>query len=122
MRFLESSRSGELSTIERFRSKDGRIRLGNRQEVRTVTLNTALIEAGAPAEIDYVSIDTEGSEFEVLAGFDLRRWRVRFLSIEHNHVPGKKEELTRILAPHGFRPVLEEFSQMDVWLVRSEGC
>lgn len=120
LRFLESSRSGELSTIERFKGEDGRIRRGTTHEVRTVTLNTALVEAGAPDEIDYVSIDTEGSEFEVLAGFDLERWRVRFLSIEHNHVPGKKEQLVRVLAPHGFRAVLEEFSDMDVWLVRGD--
>jgi len=119
-RFLESSRSGELSTIERYKGDDGRIRRGKINELKTVTLNTVLAEAGAPTEIDYVSIDTEGSEFEVLAGFDLDRWRVRFLSIEHNYVPGKKEELARILAPHGFRVVLEEFSGMDIWLVHSD--
>ena len=55
----------------------------------------------------------------MLKGIDFGRWNLRFLSIEHNYVPGKKEEIARFLAPHGFRPVLEEFSCMDIWLARA---
>jgi FkbM family methyltransferase len=121
MRFLESSRSGALSTLEGFKGEDGRIRRGKLHEVLTVTLNTALQEANAPRTIDYISIDTEGSELEVLAGLDFKAWDVRFMTIEHNYVPGKKQEIARLLAPHGFRPVLEDFSCMDVWLARTTG-
>lgn len=119
LRFLESSRSGALSTLEGFKGEDGRIRSGRTHEVRTVTLDRALEEAGAPRTIDFLSIDTEGSEMEVLAGIDFGRWDVRFMTVEHNYVRGKKEAVAAFLAPHGFRPVLEEFSCMDVWLARS---
>jgi FkbM family methyltransferase len=118
LRFLESSRSGALSTLEGYKGEDGRIRSGRTHEVRTVTLDRALEEAGAPRTIDFLSIDTEGSEMEVLTGIDFGRWDVRFMTVEHNYVRGKKEAVASFLAPHGFRPVLEEFSCMDVWLAR----
>jgi FkbM family methyltransferase len=118
LRFLESAESGALSTLEGFQAEDGRARSGRTHEVRTVTLDRALEEAAAPRTIDFLSIDTEGSELEVLAGIDFGRWDVRFMTVEHNYVRGRKEAIASFLAPHGFRPVLEEFSCMDVWLAR----
>ena len=49
------------------------------------TLDDILIEAKAPVPIDFVSIDVEGHETEVLAGFDLARWRPRLVLVE-DHV------------------------------------
>jgi FkbM family methyltransferase len=46
------------------------------------TLDDILIEAKAPAPIDFVSIDVESHEIDVLRGFDLDRWRPRLLLIE----------------------------------------
>ncbi len=118
MEFLEVSNSGELSTLSEFRRADGRSRKGSRHEVRTTTLNSAFKHHNAPRDIDYISIDTEGSELEVLQGLDLIYYNVRFLTIEHNFEDGKKEAIQAYLAPFGFRTVLEAFSQMDIWLVR----
>lgn len=49
------------------------------------TLDDVLAEANMPAPIDFVSIDVEGHEADVLAGFDLQRWQPRLLVIE-DHV------------------------------------
>ena len=38
----------------------------------------------SPARVDVVTIDVEGHEAEVLAGFDLKRWRPRFVIVERN--------------------------------------
>jgi FkbM family methyltransferase len=54
-------------------------------DVPVRTLDDILHEAGAPAPIDFVSIDVEGHEVEVLRGFDLNRWRPRLILIE-DHV------------------------------------
>lgn len=118
MEFLEVSNSGELSTLSEFRRADGRSRKGSRHEVRTTTLNSAFKRHDAPRDIDYISIDTEGSELEVLQGLDLNYHNVRFLTIEHNFEENKKEAIQAYLAPFGFRTVLEAFSHMDIWLVR----
>jgi FkbM family methyltransferase len=49
------------------------------------TLDSILSEASAPTPIDFVSIDVEGHEVEVLRGFDIARWRPRLILIE-DHV------------------------------------
>lgn len=51
-------------------------------EVPVRTLDQVLSEAGAPAPIDFLSIDVEGHAFEVLQGVDLARWRPRLILIE----------------------------------------
>ncbi|HZC56205.1 MAG TPA: FkbM family methyltransferase [Xanthobacteraceae bacterium] len=49
------------------------------------TLDDILEEANAPVPIDFMSIDVERHEVEVLSGFDLARWRPRLVLIE-DHV------------------------------------
>lgn len=119
MEFLEVSSSGELSTLNKFRRADGRFRTGSRHEVKTTTLNSAFKLHNAPRDIDYISIDTEGSELEVLQGLDFNQYHIGFLTIEHNFEMEKRCAVAEYLAPFGFRPVLEEFSYQDIWLVRN---
>jgi Methyltransferase FkbM domain len=57
----------------------------NTIDVPIRTLDDILEEAKAPVPIDFVSIDVEGHEVEVLSGFDLMRWRPRLVLIE-DHV------------------------------------
>ena len=47
------------------------------------TLDSILAEA-APARIDFVSIDVEGGELQVLGGFDIRRWQPAIVIVETN--------------------------------------
>jgi len=55
------------------------------QEVRVParTLDSILAQA-APAQIDFVSIDVEGGELQVLHGFDLGRWKPAIVIVETN--------------------------------------
>jgi FkbM family methyltransferase len=46
------------------------------------TLQSLLIEAGSPHEIDFLSLDVEGTEFEVLKGIDHEVFRFKFMLIE----------------------------------------
>ena len=45
-------------------------------------LDAILTEAGAPSPIDFVAVDVEGHEIEVLRGFDFARWRPRLILLE----------------------------------------
>ena len=48
--------------------------------------------------IGFMSIDTEGSEMDVLEGLNLNRRCVSLIAIEHNHRPGR---IAEIEAPAG---------------------
>lgn len=53
--------------------------------VKVMTLDALLAEAGQP-RIDFISIDVEGTQLDVLRGFDLRRHRPALLLLEdHLH-------------------------------------
>ena len=66
-----------------------------------------------------MSIDTEGSELEILSAFDFGRWSVRLFSIEHNHTD-REREIDALMARHGYRRVFAEFSQWDAWYRRAD--
>ncbi len=61
-----------------------------------------LVSAGAPEIVDYLSVDTEGSEAEVLRSIDFSRQKVALLTVEHGGVEAKRDEVMRILEPFGF--------------------
>jgi FkbM family methyltransferase len=64
------------------------------------TLDDILVEARAPAQFDFLSIDVEGHELEVLSGFDLARWQPRLILIE-DHVGNLKRH--KFLKNSGYR-------------------
>jgi FkbM family methyltransferase len=51
-------------------------------DVPVTTVDDILLGVGAPAPIDFISIDVEFHEMEVLDGFDIARWRPRLILIE----------------------------------------
>ena len=69
-------------------------------DVPTRTLDDILVEAGAPTPIDFVSIDVEGHEVDVLRGFDIVRWRPRLILVE-DHVTNLATH--RYLSGAGYR-------------------
>ncbi len=71
-------------------------------EVPVRTLDGILEEAGAPAGFDFLSIDVEGHELDVLRGFDLARWRPRLILLE-DHVADLSKH--RYLQARGYRIV-----------------
>lgn len=68
-------------------------------EVATRTLDDILTEAQAPVPIDFISIDVEGHELDVLEGLDLARWRPRLLLVE-DHVLNRR--LHRAIVQRGY--------------------
>ena len=75
------SDAGVLSTIDAFRKSDLKSMPGNAEkrnengynvDVRTISLNDVHKTLLDEKSVDYVSIDTEGSEFEILRNFDFQ--------------------------------------------------
>lgn len=73
---------------------------------RARTVGSILRDCRAPSVIDYWSLDTEGSELAILRSFPFDEYRVRFLTIEHNHTPARAA-IADFLAGQGFRRVAD---------------
>lgn len=86
-----------------------------RRKVKTVPLTRLLDEYQCPLIIDYLSIDTEGSEYEILKDLDFGKYRVRAMTIEHNHEEPKRSLIANLLEKHGF--VREREADWDDWYV-----
>jgi FkbM family methyltransferase len=85
--------------------------------VETISLNDLLEAHQAPAEIDYISIDTEGSEFKILEGFDFQKWDVSLFSIEHNY-SAQEAKLDSLMEVNGYERVRKDRSYWDAWYVK----
>lgn len=70
--------------------------------VTTKTLTTILDECKAPRFIEYLSLDTEGSELEVLRGIDFSKYTFGFITIEHNWIEPRRTEMRELLLDNGY--------------------
>lgn len=106
-----------LATIAKFTGSDGHARSRTEHqllEIATVSLNDLLATHGAPPGIDYISIDTEGSELAILEAFDFARWDVRLFSIEHN-LTVREKEIDRLMRSHGYEKRFADYAVIDAW-------
>ena len=114
-------KSPEYSTIDVFKSKDlhKNIRTNKISEykVETVSLTQLLEDHNSPTNIDYLSIDTEGSEYEILKNFNFSKYDIKCMTIEHNNT-GNKELIDHTILRNGFKKVFEEFSQFENWYIK----
>ena len=116
LEFLQADLSG-LSTIAEFKEHDqhaARREKSSTYLVETISLVDLLKEHNAPKQIDYLSIDTEGSEFEILSAFDFSAYEIRVITCEHNHTENR-EKIYDLLTRHGYQRVYEEVSDFDDW-------
>lgn len=110
----------ELSTINIFSGSDGRSlqrQNGNVYLVETISLNELLEKYNAPNEIDYLSVDTEGSELTILSNFDFSKYKIHIISVEHNFTQ-EREKIHDLLRLNGYKRVFEKFSNWDDWYIK----
>ena len=109
-----------LSTIQAYSGADHHKKLRRHRktyDVGTISLLDLLKRYDAPAQIDYLSIDTEGSEFDILSSFDFDAYSFRVITCEHNHTP-MRDKIFALLSGHGYRRKYENLSGFDGWYVK----
>ncbi|WP_337267337.1 FkbM family methyltransferase [Oryzifoliimicrobium ureilyticus] len=92
-------------------------RAGQRIELETISLDDMLDKYDAPAAIDYMSVDTEGSELDILSAYSFRH-KFKLMSVENN--PKNETAIDNLLASKGYLRVFRQFSQWDSWYVSAE--
>ncbi len=71
-------------------------------QVQTISLLDALDRANAPSFIEYISLDTEGSEFEILSTFDFEKYTFGLIDVEHNFIEPRRTDIRNLLLSKGY--------------------
>ena len=73
-------RDVENNNIEEILNKDKRTKI-NKQKIKTTTFNKLVNKN----EIDFLSIDTEGKEYDILTSIDFEFFKIKVISVENNN-------------------------------------
>ena len=119
---------GPLSTIKDFVESDKisiptnteiRLKSGKTISVETISLNDVIKEYFNSICPSYISIDTEGSEYEILKAFDLDNFRPKVFTIEHNHTENETK-IDEHLITNGYVRIFRKLTTFDAWYIPSE--
>ena len=122
------SENGELSTLKDFVESDKTSMPGNTEfrkksgkmiSIETISLNDVIKEYFSDICPSYISIDTEGSEYEILKAFDLNKYRPKLFTIEHNYTKNESK-MDQLLISKGYVRIFRELTAFDAWYIPSE--
>lgn len=119
--FFNETVDPELSTINNFSDSDLHSLSRKKSltyEVETISLNELLEKYNAPKHIDYLSIDTEGSEFQILSNFNFEKYSFGIITVEHNYT-NDREKIYELLVDKGYERVYSDLSKFDDWYINS---
>lgn len=89
-------------------------------KVETISLNDLLQKYNCPKVFDYLSIDTEGTEYEIIKNLNFNKYISKIITIEHNYNEVERNKIYNLLTKHNYSRVLEEVSCWDDWYVRND--
>jgi len=88
-------------------------------EIPAISLLSLLEKYNAPKHINFLSIDTEGSEFDILSDFPFEKYHFDFICIEHNHSVNE-ESIKRLMMKNGYTQIMKSISGGDAFFVRNK--
>lgn len=71
-------------------------------DVKTKKLTSILEDSNAPSFIDFLSIDTEGSEFLILNSHDFDKYLFGYICVEHNFIETNRVKIRCLLESKGY--------------------
>jgi FkbM family methyltransferase len=119
---FSETRDKKLSTLRSLSDSDRHAlkRLNAKEyKVETITLLDLLRKHRSPKSIDFLSVDTEGSEFEILRDFDFSEYSFGIVVCEHNF--GMNQLLLdNLFKQNGYLKILNEMTLWDAWYVNQK--
>ena len=106
----EDPYSGSISNELEYKKK---------HKIRFLKMSTIFKLKKIKQKIDYLSIDIEGNELDVLTTIDFKTHRVKFISIEHNFDRQKRLKIFNFLSKLGYIRILKKISYMDDYYILS---
>lgn len=68
--------------------------------------------------IDYLTLDVEGAELEVLKGLDLQNLNVSFMTIEHGNRPNQIKAITKFVSEYDY--IVHRINRFDIEFQKNE--
>ena len=117
--FFARTNEPEYSTRLDLIDSDGLGHIRNQHEVipvQSLSIEELLLQLNSPSHIDYVSIDTEGNELEILNQWNFLTCSVDFWTIETNG-RADKYEIDQIMSTNGYC-FIDNGSGFDHWYMK----
>jgi FkbM family methyltransferase len=98
--------SGINETLDSFHKQEVEI---NKTQIKvfTITLNDILEKYNAPTFIEYLSLDTEGSEYEILSAINFNKYVFGVIDVEHNFHENRRNKIRELLLENGYKYIKE---------------
>ncbi len=119
---------GVFSSLNDFKESDkismpgntrARLKNGKIVSVKTVSLNQAVEKEFKFKPPSYISVDTEGSEYEILKVFDFKRFRPVVFTIEHNFTE-LELKIDELMKANDYLRVFKKITAFDAWYISRE--
>jgi FkbM family methyltransferase len=110
--------SGEFSHAEGFGNVSAS-EVKSYYSVEIINFDEIFDSKNVPEEIDFLSIDTEGSEAEILSSIDFSKYSPKVICIEHNFNKKNRVFFKKHLANKGYKLTYTGVSRWDSWFVRN---
>jgi hypothetical protein len=88
------------------------------KKLKSISLNNLIKKYQLGKNIDYISIDTEGNEFDIIKNFDFSKYNVNIFTIEHNFKKNKRKSIYKILKKNNYKRIFKYISYMDDWYIK----
>ena len=119
---------GVLSTLKNFIESDKNSMPGNTTQrkkggriisVNTISLNDVIKVYFNNISPSYISIDTEGSEYEILKSFNFNNYRPKVFTIEHNFTD-LQTGINDLMKSNNYERIFNKLTAFDAWYVSKE--
>ena len=119
---------GVLSSLNDFKESDkismpgntrARLKNGKIVSVKTISLNQVVEKEFKFKPPSYISVDTEGSEYEILKVFDFKRFRPVVFTIEHNFTE-LQLKIDELMKANDYLRVFKKITTFDAWYISTE--
>jgi len=88
------------------------------KKLKSISLNNLIKKYQLGKNIDYISIDTEGNELDIIKNFNFNKYNVKIFTIEHNFKKKIRERIYKILKKNNYQRVFKYISYMDDWYIK----
>lgn len=119
---------GVLSSLNDFKESDkismpgntrARLQNGKIVSVKTISLNQVVEKEFKFKPPSYISVDTEGSEYEILKVFDFKKFRPVVFTIEHNFTE-LQLKIDKLMEANDYLRVFKKITAFDAWYISRE--